>query len=196
MIRNSWLVQCAASLSLLGALATAPASAAIVVNGGFETGSFSGWTETGNTGFSSVSLDAPVPQSGTYGASFGPFGTKGGISQTLATVAGTTYILDFWLQAEPGASGDVTPNSFEAKWNAATVTSLSNSPAFNYTHLTFNVAATSASTVLEFAFRDDPAFWDLDNVSVTAVPEPETWALIGLGLAVLAARRRRQSVRH
>lgn len=194
MIRNSWLVQCAASLSLVGALAAAPASAAIVVNGGFETGDFTGWLQSGDNTFTSVSSQAPVPQSGTFGASFGP-SPIGGISQALATVAGTTYILDFWLQAETDPLGGFAPNSFQATWNGATVSSLLNSPAFNYKHLTFNVVATSASSTLAFAFRDDPAFWDLDNVSVTAVPEPETWALIGLGLAVLAARRRRGSAR-
>jgi hypothetical protein len=180
-------------LALAATLGVAPASAAsLVVNGGFETGDFTGWTLTGDTGFSSVVSDLPVPQSGMFGASFGPFQTTGGISQTLTTVAGTTYVLDFWLQAEVDPLGAAGPNSFAATWGGATVKSLLNSPAFGYQHLTFNVTATSASTDLAFNFRNDPAFWDLDNVSVTAVPEPETWALLGLGLAAIAAVRRRR----
>ncbi|MDQ6626911.1 MAG: PEP-CTERM sorting domain-containing protein [Pseudomonadota bacterium] len=186
------MVRFAALLSLAGTLAAGPAGAAIV-NGGFETGNFSGWTlVTDDLTFATVSSQAPVPQSGIWGASFGSPST---LSQTVATVAGSFYALDFWLQDEADVLGAATPNSFEATWNGTTVTSLVNTAAFNYKHLTFNLAATSASTVVAFTFRNDPGFWDLDNVAVTAVPEPETWALMGLGLALLAARRRRLSTR-
>jgi len=196
LIRNSRLVLVAASLSLAGALAAMPAGAVGVVNGDFETGDFTGWTLSGDFSNSGVFSGAPSAQSGTYGASFGPVETTGEISQTLATVAGTHYTLDFWLQAELDALGNPDSNSFVATWGGATVKSLLNSPVFGYTHMTFDVIATGASTVLGFTFRNDPSFWDLDNVSVTAaVPEPETWALFGLGLAALAVRRRRRSAR-
>lgn len=42
---------------------------------------------------------------------------------------------------------------------------------------------------LEFPYLDEA--WGLDNVRLTAaIPEPETWALVGAGIALLAAGRR------
>ncbi|MDE3068681.1 MAG: hypothetical protein KGJ60_14185, partial [Verrucomicrobiota bacterium] len=41
-----------------------------------------------------------------------------------------------------------------------------------WTNLQFLVKATAASTVLEFAARDDPTYLGLDDVSVTPVAEP------------------------
>ena len=193
--------QIASSLVLAGAFAAASASAAIVVNGGFETGDFSGWTLTGDTSFSGVFSDPGIPQSGTYGASFGAVGDTVTLSQLLATTAGTLYTVDFWLQSELDAFGVTTPNSFQLAWNGSSVagSSLLNAGAFAYKHFTYNLMAPAASTSLAFTFRNDPAFWDLDNVAVTAVaapiPEPETWALMAMGLAFVAARRRRSTTR-
>ena len=61
-----------------------PASANLVVNGGFETGNFSGWTQTGNTGFGGVECPgAGFVEEGSCDAFFGPVGSVGGISQTV-----------------------------------------------------------------------------------------------------------------
>src|SRR5207342_1372158 len=72
----------------------AVANANLVTNGGFETGDFTGWTNGGNTGFTGV--DPGIQHSGTYGAFFGPIGSNGFLSQTLATTAGGVYTLSFW----------------------------------------------------------------------------------------------------
>jgi hypothetical protein len=201
LVGKSCLSQIAASLVVACAFAAAPAGAVGVTNGGFETGDFTGWTLTGDTAFSGVFSDPGIPQSGTYGASFGTVGDTVTLSQSLATIAGAAYTVDFWLQAELDPFGVATPNSFQLAWNGASVaaSTLLNSGAFAYQHFTYNLTATAASTTVAFTFRNDPAFFDLDNVAVTAVtapvPEPETWALFGLGLAAVAARRRRSSAR-
>jgi hypothetical protein len=80
------------------------ASADLVVNGGFETGTFAGWTQFGDTSFTGVSSGVPV-HSGNFAAFFGPTDFIGGIFQNLPTVVGQTYTLDFWLShpfTDPG----------------------------------------------------------------------------------------------
>ena len=188
-----FLTSCfALALGLLGTCA----NAAFVSNGGFETGDFTGWTPVGDPNF--MGVDTFQPQSGTFAAFFGNVGTPGSISQTLTTSANQFYTLDFWLMSEVDANGFSAPNSFDVSWGGVTVTSLSDAPATGYLQYTFTLQATSASTALSFSFRNDPAFWDLDSISVTetadpngTVPEPGSLALVGLAGALAAVVRRR-----
>lgn len=166
----------------------------LVTNGSFETGTFAGWTGTGNQSLNGVGCPGPGPSvtQGSCSAFFGPFGSVGGISQALATTIGTNYTFSFWTKFD-GA----TPSSFAAIIGGNTVASLANPPAGPYTQQSYAYTATSASTTIAFNFRDDPGFEFLDDVRVvatTVAPEPSTYALMGAGLFAVgfAARRRRR----
>jgi choice-of-anchor C domain-containing protein len=183
-----------ATISLAGT-----AHANLIVNGDFESSvglvgngyltvnngqsNVTGWT----VGLTSIDLIR-----GNYGAinglSIDILGTPGpgSISQSFMASAGTTYLLGFDLFRNGGNSIDVQIGS-----SAQTFTSVNPT----YTHFSMNyTAAANGPTTLSFAsLSNGNGGAVLDNVSVTAVPEPGTIALLGLGLlGVGLARRRRQ----
>ena len=164
-----------------------------VVNGGFETGDFTGWTFVDSSNFTNVGSNPLFAHSGTYHANLGAEGVLGSLSQNVGTTSGTQYDLTFWLANDSGAS----PNEFDVLWNGVTVLSLSDAPVFNYTQYSLLVTATSSSSSLEFQYRNDDDFFRLDDVLINVVPEPSTLSLLLLGAAAAGASvlRRRKIIR-
>lgn len=135
------------------------AAADLITNGGFEAGSFTGWTQSGNWDGSGVGPG--FVHTGGYAAALGPLGTLGFLSQTLATNPGSVYEISFWLYCQQGA-----PNLFGMNWGSETLFDQLDSPGQGYTQYNFFALASDTSTVLTFAFRDDPGHMFLDDISV------------------------------
>ncbi len=139
--------------------ATAGCPVNLVVNGGFETASFSGWTQFGDTTLTGITT-GPI-HGGTFGAYFGP-PANGGIQQTLTAAAGTQVTLDFWYQAQGST------NFFKCELGGQTLATFTNDTTHAaWSNLVFNVTLAAANPVLKFTFSNATARSYLDGVKVT-----------------------------
>ncbi|TDP61610.1 DUF642 domain-containing protein [Roseateles toxinivorans] len=128
----------------------------------------------------------------------------GRISQSFDTVAGQWYRIDYYISGNAGPNGSTSGGSktLNALWNGGVADSAS------YLHQvgdkwsnnrweahSFLAQAVGASSTLGFqstSFTYSAAGPFIDAITVTAVPEPGTYALmlVGLGLIGFAKRRR------
>ena len=181
------------ALTAVAALSLAyPASANLITNPGFETGNATGWTAVGK-GVDVLSSTVQVaPHSGNFQARIGnpAAGYDGSLTQFLATTAGSSYTIDFWLANPLGT------NNFIVSWGGAPILSLTNPGVFGYTDYTFTETALTASTSLSFVSPGGGSAFFLDDVSVepagVGVPDGgSTVPLLGSALLGLAALRRK-----
>ncbi len=171
----------------------------LVVNGGFETGDFSGWSVIqNNLGLPSVWTG--TPRTGTYHVSQLGFGAgftrTTSIAQTIPTTFGVTYHVEFWLDG-PHSFGEFAesgPNSFFfAEFAGVSIVSLLQQDILalpsGYSYFSGNVTALSISSLLNISANTDQAQslligFGIDDISVTAletipqVPESSTTAAL------------------
>ncbi|HVP31269.1 MAG TPA: choice-of-anchor C family protein [Myxococcota bacterium] len=203
----------AAPFAIWGLVALPAGAASLVTNGSFETAtinpgggflavlpgdttSIPGWEVfqdnvhyigtfwQASDGIRSIDLDGTV-------------GAAGGVRQTFATVPGQTYLVSFDLAGNPLGAPAIKPMRVSADGQSADfqfdVTGRSQAH-MGYASKTWSFVADDASATLSFLSLNPAniAGWGavIDNVAVTAVPEPSALALALGGLVGLALRAR------
>lgn len=196
-----------------------PLSAQVVVNGSFEAVVLSspffttspsdvpGWTKTGAlgdaqlfaVGYADGGGSVTIAGQGNQFAVLGGGAGGGALSAWKQTVTGLTpgvsYTLDFKLASEINFAQDATVSFLTGSTTAGQ--NFTTAPAsVNYWHdweqktLTFVASGTSAT--IQWAYSG-PFDLGLDDIVITAIPEPATGLLLALSLALsgLTARRGR-----
>lgn len=219
-MRKTYLLGAVAALMVAG-----PSFAAnLITNGDFESG-FDNWTiDTAGGGSAPAVIaynQAGQYPTGAYGEAI-PTPTNGGtsaayfssdtasphsLSQIVDVAANTTYTLSFdYYVPQNGYNNPFDAQlSFLIDGEAAGSPLVAGSPGslapltwYTFT-TTFTSGDTGGATPLAFEFRglgSTAADFAIDNVTMSAVPEPATWALMigGFGLAGMQLRRRRSTV--
>ncbi len=170
----------------------------LVANCGFETGDFTSWTLAGNDvpltlgnlyGVEGTDpIDGISPNSGSYQAFFADLTSNATtLSQIITTVPTEIYTVSFYLAQDTAVSTEYS-NAFSATFGSASLVNLVAVPVQGYTEYSYNVDATSASSVLSLTFGNDLGEFLVDDISVVddtpvaTTPEPPAWTFMLLGL--------------
>lgn len=162
------------------------------LNGG-DSASITGWTVGG--GLNSIDYIGSYWTAADGSRSLDLNGlVPGSISQTFSVISGQTYNVTFDLAGNP--AGGPTPKTITSSAGATVVfssfdTTGKSLSSMGWTPVSFEFTATGPTATLTFESTttgpsgngDYPTAFGpaLDNVSVTAVPEPSTWAMMLLG---------------
>jgi hypothetical protein len=175
------------SLVMLSGLIRNVGAANLVQNGDFESGNSQGWSLQGSLQFICIPTAGTVSQ-GSYAWQFDAYSSSpASLIQSIATIAGQEYNLSFDSSVIGG-----TANFLSISIGDQTLYSSANSPDYGWITSSFNFIANQSNQNLVIRGASDPLWVEVDNISVTSVPEPSTYALFGLGaLALVIAYRRK-----
>lgn len=160
----------------------------LVSNGGFETGDFTAWSTQGATN-NLFQVSSVTPHTGSYSVLFAELEVDDDeIYQTVPTANGQQYTLDFWVY-NIGLGDD----GMHVEWEGNTVFNLNplDIPLESWLQYSLPLTATMDGSELRLGGFDVPLGFYVDDISLTAVPEPSSLLLAATALLALVFRRRR-----
>lgn len=168
----------------------------------------SGWLVTGTSVDVILSYWQAPPLGGNSidlnGSTGDPGNRAGGVSQSFATVAGQSYLVNFYLSGNPD-------NNNVDSLKSAVVSAVADSSTYTFDTSgisksnmgwvleSFVFSAISSTSTLSFAGVNQDDFYGaaIGNVSVSETPEPGTLMMMGFGMLALfgygVARARRHA---
>jgi hypothetical protein len=193
------LIRIASFAAVLAAAAPAHAAVNLITNGTFDTPNYGsgnwGDSASGVSGWYNATDSIEIGSSSVYGLSCISTGCQNlevnanqsptVVTQTLTGLTpGQTYVVSFDYGVRNNADlSTVLTTSFAG----ASVTNSTAVDGSGWTLTTFDAVATSTSETLSFYGVTDPCVGtcgnEVTNVSVSAVPEISTWAMMLLGFA-------------
>ena len=130
-----------------------------------------------------------IPGNGSYVDLDGTTSSSGLFSNNVNLVGGTTYTLSFDLAGSHRESAETVNVNFGST-NASY--SLNSADPFSTLTLNFTPASNGSYSFSYLNVGGDNVGALLDNVSVSAVPEPEIYAMLLAGLGLMGAMSRRR----
>lgn len=184
------------------AFAAMGAHAELVINGSFEAdvqpnGTWAIYKNlTGWTGMTDIELRNNVVGTAQDGVNFVELDTTRNMSMQQTITGNGWHRLSFWYSAREGRpAGDNGLDFSFGSLSGSLLQNVAGAAHGNVWQQYTGLVNLTGATVLNFSAVGASTSYgaSLDNVSVTAVPEPETYAMLlaGMGLVGAMARRRK-----